>query len=207
MVVIWSEFFSLPKFQEDVSVLLVQLSCLLSCDLAPKGSITSSLKFDSVKFRPICYHLWRFQEDVMEQLAINSHNFFRANGFHKSRSPSSPYGPAHCCWLYADLYGEWPPLLTGLQSHRDPGVLAEDKLAHREEGGRGRVHPHPRHRTAQGPGITGRLILYTSQIWHFFISLNSFTLLCNTTPTTTRGFIVSDGKCAQVSGTANMSHK
>ena len=30
----------------------------------------------------------------MEQLAIISHNFFRANGFHKSRSPSSPYGPA-----------------------------------------------------------------------------------------------------------------
>ena len=30
----------------------------------------------------------------MEQLAIISHNFFRANGFHKIRSPSSPYGPA-----------------------------------------------------------------------------------------------------------------
>ena len=27
----------------------------------------------------------------MERLAIISHNFFRANGFHKSRSP---YGPA-----------------------------------------------------------------------------------------------------------------
>ena len=30
----------------------------------------------------------------MERLAIISHNFFRANGSHKSRSPSSPYGPA-----------------------------------------------------------------------------------------------------------------
>ena len=30
----------------------------------------------------------------MEQLALVSHNFFRANGFHKSRSPSSSYGPA-----------------------------------------------------------------------------------------------------------------
>ena len=30
----------------------------------------------------------------MEPLAIISHNFFRANGFVKSRSPSSPYGPA-----------------------------------------------------------------------------------------------------------------
>ena len=30
----------------------------------------------------------------MEQLAIIIHNFFRANGFHKSRSPSSRYDPA-----------------------------------------------------------------------------------------------------------------
>ena len=30
----------------------------------------------------------------MEHLAVISHNFFRANGFHKSRSPSSPNGPA-----------------------------------------------------------------------------------------------------------------
>ena len=30
----------------------------------------------------------------MELLAIISHNSFRAIGFHKSRSPSSPYGPA-----------------------------------------------------------------------------------------------------------------
>ena len=30
----------------------------------------------------------------MERLAIISHNSFRAIGFHKSRSPSSPYGPA-----------------------------------------------------------------------------------------------------------------
>ena len=30
----------------------------------------------------------------MEHLAIISNNSFRAIGFHKSRSPSSPYGPA-----------------------------------------------------------------------------------------------------------------
>ena len=30
----------------------------------------------------------------MEHLAIISHNSLRANGFHKSRSPSSPNGPA-----------------------------------------------------------------------------------------------------------------
>ena len=30
----------------------------------------------------------------MERLAIVSHNSFRAIGFHKSRSPSPPYGPA-----------------------------------------------------------------------------------------------------------------
>ena len=30
----------------------------------------------------------------MERLAIISHNSFRAIGLHKSRSPSSPYGPA-----------------------------------------------------------------------------------------------------------------
>ena len=30
----------------------------------------------------------------MDRLAIISHNFFKAIGFHKSRSPSSPYGPA-----------------------------------------------------------------------------------------------------------------
>ena len=30
----------------------------------------------------------------MEHLAIISHNSFRAVGFHKSRSASSPYGPA-----------------------------------------------------------------------------------------------------------------
>ena len=30
----------------------------------------------------------------MERLAIVSHNSFRAIGCHKSRSPSSPYGPA-----------------------------------------------------------------------------------------------------------------
>ena len=30
----------------------------------------------------------------MKHLAVISHNFFRAIGFHKSRSPSSPYGPA-----------------------------------------------------------------------------------------------------------------
>ena len=30
----------------------------------------------------------------MEHLAIISHNSFRSIGFHKSRSPSSPYGPA-----------------------------------------------------------------------------------------------------------------
>ena len=30
----------------------------------------------------------------MECLAIFSHYFFRAIGYHKSRSPSSPYGPA-----------------------------------------------------------------------------------------------------------------
>ena len=30
----------------------------------------------------------------MERLAIFSHNSFRAIGFNKSRSPSSPYGPA-----------------------------------------------------------------------------------------------------------------
>ena len=30
----------------------------------------------------------------MEHLAIQSHNSFKAIGFHKSRSPSSPYGPA-----------------------------------------------------------------------------------------------------------------
>ena len=29
----------------------------------------------------------------MEQLAIISHNSFRAIGFHTSRTPSSPYGP------------------------------------------------------------------------------------------------------------------
>ena len=30
----------------------------------------------------------------MERLAIISHNSFRAIGFHKIRSPSTPYGPA-----------------------------------------------------------------------------------------------------------------
>ena len=30
----------------------------------------------------------------MERLPIISHNSFRDNGFHKSRSPSSPYSPA-----------------------------------------------------------------------------------------------------------------
>ena len=30
----------------------------------------------------------------MKRLAIISHNSFRAIAFHKSRSPSSPYGPA-----------------------------------------------------------------------------------------------------------------
>ena len=30
----------------------------------------------------------------MERLAIISYNSFRAIGFHKRRSPSSPYGPA-----------------------------------------------------------------------------------------------------------------
>ena len=30
----------------------------------------------------------------MEHLAIINHNSFRSIGFHKSRSPSSPYGPA-----------------------------------------------------------------------------------------------------------------
>ena len=30
----------------------------------------------------------------MERLTIISHNSFRAIGFHKSKSPSSPYGPA-----------------------------------------------------------------------------------------------------------------
>ena len=30
----------------------------------------------------------------MEHLRIISHNSFRVIGFHKSRSPSSPYGPA-----------------------------------------------------------------------------------------------------------------
>ena len=30
----------------------------------------------------------------MKRLAIISHNSFRAIGFHESRSPSSPYGPA-----------------------------------------------------------------------------------------------------------------
>ena len=30
----------------------------------------------------------------MEPLAIISHTFFRAVGFHKSKSPSPPYGPA-----------------------------------------------------------------------------------------------------------------
>ena len=35
-----------------------------------------------------------FQEDVMECLAIISHNSFRAIGFHKNRSPTSPYRPA-----------------------------------------------------------------------------------------------------------------
>ena len=62
--------------------------------LAPKGSITSSCNFRSVKFRLICYHLWRFQEDAMERLAIISHNFFRAIGFQTIRSPSSPNGPS-----------------------------------------------------------------------------------------------------------------
>ena len=30
----------------------------------------------------------------MERLATMTHNSFRAIGFHKIRSPSSPYGPA-----------------------------------------------------------------------------------------------------------------
>ena len=33
----------------------------------------------------------------MERLAIVRHNSFRAIGFHKSRSPPTPYGPAPQC--------------------------------------------------------------------------------------------------------------
>ena len=59
----------------------------------------------------------------MERLAIISHNFFRANGFHKSRSPSSPYDrvpqgiqlimlarmaalPATCATVLTNIYTE-----------------------------------------------------------------------------------------------------
>ena len=76
------------------SVLVVQLPKFLKCALPPKCSITCSWNFGSVKFRQKCYHLWRFQKHVMEHLAIISHYSFRSIGFHKSRSPSSPYGPA-----------------------------------------------------------------------------------------------------------------
>ena len=91
----WSQFalnLRLPKFQEDVTEHLGARSHLVSC--TTKSSITSSWNFRNAKFRQNWYHLWRFQEDVMGRLRIISHNSFRAIGFHKSRSPSSPYGPA-----------------------------------------------------------------------------------------------------------------
>ena len=50
----------------------------------------------------------------MERLAIISHNSFRAIGFHKSRSPSSPYGPAPQGCQLITLVLQSPPPLTDL---------------------------------------------------------------------------------------------
>ena len=93
--------FTLLKFQEDVMEHLGATahytkfsSCTTKKTMFPKGSSTSSWNFGSVKIRPNCYHFWRFQNDVLERLAIISHNSFRAIGVHKSRYPSSPYVPA-----------------------------------------------------------------------------------------------------------------
>ena len=57
----------------------------------------------------------------MEPFSIISHNFFRANGFHKIMSPSSPYGPA----LQGIQLSRLPPI-TQVKSQIDQ--LFRDKL-------------------------------------------------------------------------------